>query len=104
MGRESYNNGVGRFIHLYKISVCAVQVKDENLFSRWTRTSYMLIEEMPLCYQVFCIQVETGCEYDIKLRIPVRNQNAIDIYGRFKGQAALWVTNGCTSISKPITT
>ena len=40
----------------------------------------MLIEEMPLCYQLFCNQVETGCEYDIKVQIPVRNQNAIDIY------------------------
>ena len=48
MGREEHNYGVGRFIHLYEISVCAVQVKYENLFSRRTRTSYMLIEEMPL--------------------------------------------------------
>ena len=29
MGCESYNNGVGwgHYIHLYEISVCAVQVK-----------------------------------------------------------------------------
>ena len=33
-------------------------------------------------------------------------QTALTPYARaeHKGQAALWVTNGCTSMSKPITT